>query len=234
MKREFSSLQKTNKGLQSKMKKLEDQAEAAVKAQNNVEEKAEAAKAIRKVVESQKREAEERMAQAEKELQEALATKDAEIKETDEKAYTQGMTDVTEAYELQVKQDSPLRKADAIPLPFPPAQSSSQDIGKSESEDGDEEEDDALVRKGKKEATVSKSLPSTEQVLDLTQDGEGDGVVKETTPEQASSDVPVAEKSIDETLAQIDAEIAAEKAAEVALSDPSEVQTQVAVDADEA
>ena len=61
MKREFSSLQKTNKGLQSKMKKLEDQAEAAIKAQTNAEEKAEAAKAIRKVAESQKREAEEKM-----------------------------------------------------------------------------------------------------------------------------------------------------------------------------
>ena len=61
MKREFSSLQKTNKGLQSKMKKLEDQDEAAIKAQTNAEEKAEAAEAIRKVAESQKREAEEKM-----------------------------------------------------------------------------------------------------------------------------------------------------------------------------
>ncbi|XP_028113937.1 uncharacterized protein LOC114311974 [Camellia sinensis] len=103
MKREFPSLQKTNKGLQAKMKKMEDQAEAVIKAQNNAEEKAEAAEAIRKVDESQKREAEERMVQAEKELQEALATKDAEIKEADEKAYTPGMADVTEAYELQVK-----------------------------------------------------------------------------------------------------------------------------------
>ncbi|CAL5428992.1 unnamed protein product [Camellia sinensis] len=52
MKKEFSSIQKINKGLESKMKKLEDQAEAAIKAQNNVEEKAEAAEAIRKVAES--------------------------------------------------------------------------------------------------------------------------------------------------------------------------------------
>ena len=52
MKKEFSSIQKINKGLESKMKKLEDQAEAAVKAQNNAEEKAEAAEAIRKVAES--------------------------------------------------------------------------------------------------------------------------------------------------------------------------------------
>ena len=32
IKREFSSIQKTNKGLQSKIKKLEDQAEEAIKA----------------------------------------------------------------------------------------------------------------------------------------------------------------------------------------------------------
>ncbi|XP_028113915.1 uncharacterized protein LOC114311952 [Camellia sinensis] len=71
MKREFSSLQKTNKGLQSKMIKLEDQVEAAIKAQTNAEEKAEAteaAEAIRKVAVSQKREAEEKMVQAEKVL----------------------------------------------------------------------------------------------------------------------------------------------------------------------
>lgn len=51
-KREISNLQKINKGLQSKMKKLEDQAEAAIKAQNAAEEKAESAEAIRKVAES--------------------------------------------------------------------------------------------------------------------------------------------------------------------------------------
>ncbi|XP_028084807.1 titin-like [Camellia sinensis] len=59
--------------LQHSVQKLEDQAEAAIKAQNNAEEKAEAAEAIRKVAESQRREAEEKMAQAEKELQEADA-----------------------------------------------------------------------------------------------------------------------------------------------------------------
>ncbi|XP_028071931.1 uncharacterized protein LOC114274236 [Camellia sinensis] len=188
-------------------------------------QKAEVAEAIRKVVESQKREAEEKMAQAEKEFQEALATKDAEIKEANEKAYSQGMADVTEAYELQVKQ-----RTHHILLPFPPPPPPTQ--SDEDSESGDEEDNDALVRKAK-EVTASKSLPSTEQVLDLTQDEEGDVVVKETTPEQASSDVPVADKSIDESLAQIDAELAMEKAAEMALPESSEVQTQVAVDADE-
>ncbi|XP_028076934.1 vacuolar-sorting protein snf7-like [Camellia sinensis] len=136
MKREVSSLQKTNKGLQSKMKKLEDQAEEAIKAQTEADEKAEAAEAIRKVAKSQRREAEEKMAQAEKELQKALATKEVEIKDADEKAYSQGMADVTEAYEKQVKE------ADTIPLPFPPALTPSEDIGESDAEDEAKEEED--------------------------------------------------------------------------------------------
>ena len=82
------------------------------------------------------------MGQAQKELQQALAMKKFEIKDADEKAYAQGMADVTEAYEIQVKQacnkgftlgwmsllkklnvpeDSPFRNVDLIPLPFPPA-----------------------------------------------------------------------------------------------------------------
>ncbi|XP_028115874.1 uncharacterized abhydrolase domain-containing protein DDB_G0269086-like [Camellia sinensis] len=104
LKREVSALTKENKSLQLKMKKLEDQAEAATKAQTLAEEKAESAEAIRKVAEAEKREAEEKKAQAEKELQDALSTKDAEIKAADEKAYAQGMADVTEEYKLQVRQ----------------------------------------------------------------------------------------------------------------------------------
>ena len=46
MKREVSALKKENKTLQLKMKKLEDQAEAATKAQTLAEEKAESVEAI--------------------------------------------------------------------------------------------------------------------------------------------------------------------------------------------
>ena len=119
-----------------------------------------------------------------------MATKAAEIKDADEKAYNQGMADVTEAYEQQVKQacnrgfslgwmsllkelnvpeDSPLRNANAIPLPFPPPPPPAQSEDDSESEDQDE--DEALVRKSK-EVVGAKSPPQTEQVLDLTQDEE--------------------------------------------------------------
>ena len=86
------------------MKNLEDQAKAAIKAQNDAEEKADSAEATKKVLEVEKREAEEKTAQAQKELQEALAMKDAALKAADEKGYNKGVTDVTADYEKQVKQ----------------------------------------------------------------------------------------------------------------------------------
>lgn len=251
MKREFSTLQKANKSLQSKMKKLEDQAEAAIKAQTDAEEKAESAEAIRKVSEAQKRETEEKMDQAQKELQEALATKEAKIKDVDEKAYAQGMADVTEAYKRQVKQacnrgfslgwisllkklevpeDSPLRKTDAISIPFPPTPTLAQSDDESGSKDETEEE--ILVRKSKG-AAGAKSSPQNEQVLDLTQDEEDEEVLKDAAPERVSVDVPLADKSIDETLQEIDAKLVAEKAAEVASQQSTEVPTQLTADAEE-
>ncbi|XP_028111752.1 uncharacterized protein LOC114310039 [Camellia sinensis] len=177
--------------MRREMKKLEDQAEAATKAQQMVEEKAKSAEAIRKVAEAKKKEA-----------------------------------------ELNILDDSLLRKADAIPLSFPPPPSSSQPEGKSESEsEGEKEgEDEALVRKSK-EAGEIKSPPQDDQVLDLTHK-EDEEVIKETTPEQASSDVPPVGKSVDETLAEIDAEIAANKEAEVSLQETSQVQIQPVADAE--
>ncbi|KAF5932994.1 hypothetical protein HYC85_029165 [Camellia sinensis] len=167
------------------------------------------------------------------------------------------MADVTEEYKLQFRQacnrgfslgwmslikkldvpaDSPFRNADAIPLPFPPPLPPSQpeDASESEDEDGGEDKDEAeiLVRKPK-DAAGTKSLPSNSQIMDLTQDDVGEGVAKETTPEHASSDVPQIDKSIDETLVEIDAELTMEKAAEVALQESTEVQTKVAPEAEE-
>ena len=103
-KREVSTLQKANKNLQSKMKTLEDQAEVAIKAKDDAEEKVGVAEAINKVLQAQLKEAEDKMAEAQKELQDALATKEAEVKAADEKAYAEGVADVTADYEKQVKQ----------------------------------------------------------------------------------------------------------------------------------
>ena len=51
-KREVTTLQKSNKSLQSKMKTLEDQAEVAIKEKDEAEEKVGAAEAINKVLQA--------------------------------------------------------------------------------------------------------------------------------------------------------------------------------------
>ncbi|XP_028126575.1 myosin-7-like [Camellia sinensis] len=168
-KREVSTLQKTNKNLQSKMKTLENQAEDAIKAQQDVEEKADAAEAINKVLQAQLKEDEDKMAEAQKELQDALVTKEAEVKAADEKGYNEGVADVTADYEKQVKQA-------------------------------------------------------------CNKDEEDEEVTKDAAPEKASSDMPPADKSLDETLQEIDAELAAEKVAEMSSQQSFGVQMQPAAE----
>ncbi|XP_028091514.1 uncharacterized protein LOC114291836 [Camellia sinensis] len=219
MKREASSLKKEIKSLESRMKKLEDQAEAATKAQTLAEEKAESAEAVKKVAEAEKREAEAKKAQAEKELQQALATKEAEVKEADEKAYTQGMVDVAEDYKLQVRQveDESELEVDA------------------KDEDEENNDDEALVRKPK-DAAEAKSPPPAEQVMDLTLDEEGDEVgevPKEIAIGLLSSDLLLAERNLDNTLAEIDAEIEAEKVADEVPPESSEVPVPAVANTEE-
>ncbi|XP_028077674.1 uncharacterized protein CG45076-like [Camellia sinensis] len=182
--REVAGLQKTIKKAEAKMKTLLDQADAAKKAQDEAEKKIDATEAIAKVLTAEKKEAEAKMAEAQKELQHALATTEAEIKATDEK-------------------DSPLKNTDDLPLPFPPTPS--------QSENDSESEEETLVRKNKE--AVGAQFPSlNEQVVDLSQDEEGE-VSKDATPEKATSDTPIAGKSLDQTLQEIDAELTAERAA---------------------
>ncbi|XP_028078574.1 glucosidase 2 subunit beta-like [Camellia sinensis] len=258
MKREASSMKREIKSLEAKMKKLEDQAEAATKVQTLALEKAEAAEAVRKVAEAEKREAEVQKAQAEKELQQALATKEAEIKEADEKAYAQGMADVAEDYKLQVRQacnrgfslgwmslikkldlpvDSPLRNADAIPLPFPPPPPKGGSESDADAEDEDKEDnEEALVRKPK-DAVVAKSPPPAEQVMDLTLDEEGDEAkeaTRETATGELSSNLLLIERSVEESLAEIDAEIQAEKVADEVPPESSEVPVPAVANIEEA
>ncbi|XP_028076669.1 uncharacterized protein LOC114278747 [Camellia sinensis] len=180
------------------MNTLVDQAEVTKKAQDEAEEKVDAAEAIVKVLTAEKKEAEEKMAEAQKELQDALATKEAEIKATDEKAYAEGMVDIKEDYRKQVKQacnrgftlgwmaalkkldvpkDSLLKNAGDLPLSFP--------LTPSQSEDDSESEKEALVRK-KKKAAGAKSPTLNDQVVDLSQDEEGE-VSKDATPERTTS-----------------------------------------------
>ncbi|XP_028075178.1 dynactin subunit 1-like [Camellia sinensis] len=191
--KEAANSQRARNKAEGKLKALIDQAEVAKKAQDEAEEKTDVAEAIAKVLAAEKKEAEAKMVETQKELQDALATKKAEIKVADKKAYAEGVADVKEDYMKQVKQE-------------------------------------ALVRK-KKDATRATSLALNEQVVDLSQDEEGE-VSKDATPEKTTSDVPIAEKSIDQTLQEIDAELAAEKAVEENSQMSSEPHTQPANDAE--
>ncbi|XP_028110772.1 methyl-CpG-binding domain-containing protein 10-like [Camellia sinensis] len=104
-----------------------------------------------------------------------------------------------------------------------------------EDEDQGKNDDEALVRKPK-DATEAKSLPSAEQVMDLTLDEEGDEVgeaPKEIAIGQLSSDLLLAERNLDNTLAEIDAEIEAEKVAEDVPPESSEVPVLAAANTEE-
>ncbi|XP_028083115.1 shootin-1-like [Camellia sinensis] len=190
--KEAASLQRALNKAEGKLKGLTDQVEAAKKAQDEAEEKANAADAIAKVLAAEKKEAEAKLVEAQKELQDALATK-----------------------------DSPLKNVGDLPLPFPPTPSQSKDDSESEKE--------ALVRK-KKEVVVAKSPTLNEQVVDISQDEEGE-VSKDATPEKTTSSALITEQSIDQTLQEIDAELVAKKAAEMSSQLSSEPQTQPAKDA---
>ncbi|XP_028075022.1 uncharacterized protein LOC114277328 [Camellia sinensis] len=193
--KEADSLLKTVNKAEAKMKTLMDQAKAAKKAQDEADERAGAAKAIAKVLEAEKKEAEAKTAEAQAELIAALAAKDAEIKTADEKAYAERATDIKEDYkkqELAVPEDSALKNASNLVLPFPPSPS--------QSEDEVESEEEAEVEKSEKAMDAGAKSPTlNEQVLDLTQD-KADEVSKDATPEKKTSDAPITKKSIDQTL----------------------------------
>ncbi|XP_028052400.1 uncharacterized protein LOC114256904 [Camellia sinensis] len=175
---------------EAKMKMLLDQAEAAKKAQDQAEEKAEATEAVAEVFKAQVKEVEAKTAEAQAKLRDALATKEAEIKAADEKAFSEGQAAV-----------SPNNSED-------------------KAEDEDPEADDA----DKGEAAIGVKSPTlNEQVLDFTQDDE-DEISKSTSPKKATTEAEVqaVEKSLDQTLFEIDAEIATEKESLL----PTEAQRQ--------
>ncbi|XP_028098190.1 enolase-phosphatase E1-like [Camellia sinensis] len=207
--KEATGLQRTINKAEAKMKTLINQAEEAKRAKDEAEEKADAAEAIAKALEAEKNEAQVKTVEAQAELRAALSTKEAEIKVIDEKAYTEGAADVKEDYK---KQPRP-----AIPH------------SQSQSEDEAESEDDTEVEKNK-EAAGAKSPTLNEQVLDLTHDEE-DEVSKGDSAEKTSSEAPIAEKSLDETLKEIDPKLTTEKAAEKSSQISFEPQTQPANDA---
>ncbi|XP_028104462.1 uncharacterized protein LOC114303520 [Camellia sinensis] len=189
--KEATSLLKIVNRVEAKMKTLMDQ----TRQQDEAEERAGAAEAIAKVLEAEKKEAEAKIAEAQAKLIAALATKDAEIKAADEKAYAEGTADVKEDYKKQVKpacnkgftlgwmdaltelavfEDFPLKNASNLVQPFPPTPSQSEDEVESEEEAEAEKSENAVDARAK--------------------------VSKNATLEKTTSDAPIAEKSIDQTL----------------------------------
>ncbi|XP_028054725.1 uncharacterized protein LOC114258917 [Camellia sinensis] len=111
--------------------------------------------------------------------------------------------------ELAIPDDSPLTDASRLALPFPSTPSQSED--ETEEEEGAEvDKAQGVVAEVEDEAQVvgAKSPTLNEQVLDLTQD-DNDQVPKAVS----EAEVKTAEKSLDQTLFEIDAKNVVEKEA---------------------
>ncbi|XP_028122716.1 neurofilament medium polypeptide-like [Camellia sinensis] len=203
--KEAVGLVKSLNNTKAKIRGLIDKAKTAKQAQDEAKEKAGAAEAVAEVLKVEKKEAEAKTAEAQAELLAALATMDAEIKAADEK-------------ELTVPEDSPLRDAGRLELPFPSASSQSEAKAgeEEEKEEGEEAEDEEAE-------VVGAEDPAGD---------EEDEVSKGDSPQKTTSEVPIVEKSINQTLQEIDAELEAEKAAEKILQLSSGAETKLATDAE--
>ncbi|CAL5442310.1 unnamed protein product [Camellia sinensis] len=123
--------------------------------------------------------------------------------------------------------DSPLCDIDQLQVSFPPSlQESDDDAEKDDAKEKAANDDEAAV--GAKSSTLNK------QVLDLTQDEENE-VSKSASPKRAISEAEVqtTEKSLDQTLLQIDAEIEVERIAEKLSQLSAEVDTQPIAEAEQ-
>ncbi|XP_028070272.1 uncharacterized protein LOC114272752 [Camellia sinensis] len=200
--KEVASFLTSLNNVEAKMKMLLDQAKAAKQAQDQTKEKAEATEAVPDLLRAEAKESKAKITKAEAELREALATKAVKIKVADEKAYTESQANVRDAYKEQVNQACNRGLGDEA------------DEEVTDAKDAEEEE---LVTDRDKSPTLN------DQVLDLTHDEEEDLVYKGASPKQTTSEAEVqaAEKSLDQTLSEIDTEIVAEK--ETIL--PTEVDT---------
>ncbi|GMP87933.1 hypothetical protein CsSME_00040107 [Camellia sinensis var. sinensis] len=131
----------------------------------------------------------EKVSKARKKLAEALASKDAKNKATDEKACAEGQEEVRKQYK---KQDSPLRDLNQLNVPFSPSHVQSD----KEKDKGKEEEEEEEKEEGN-------------NVLNLTEEDE-DKVSKSTSSKKADTskaEIAATSKSLNETLKEIDEEI---------------------------
>ncbi|XP_028096698.1 uncharacterized protein LOC114296591 [Camellia sinensis] len=175
----LSSLNKA----EARIRSLQDKAKAAQLAQSKAEDSTEAAENVVVVAKDEAQEAKEKESQAQIELQMELATKAAEIKAADEKAYAEEAANVRDAYKKQVNEacnkgytlgwmsalkelvvpnDSPLCDASQLTLPFSPTLSQSEDEAEEEKEIEADKDTVADVAQ-KIEAAGAKSLTLDKQ-----------------------------------------------------------------------
>ncbi|XP_028103834.1 KNR4/SMI1 homolog [Camellia sinensis] len=208
---------------------LMDKAKDAKIAQSLAEEKAKATDNEAEAAKAELAAIKAKVADLEAKLQEAIANKEAEVKAADEKAFEEGQAAVREQYREQVNlgsnrgyyfgwmaalnkmdvaMDFDLRDISKLQVPFPP---------ENKEADVDDEDDDEKAEADEEDveaATDNKSRILNEQI-DLTQDEEDDLASKGVSPTPTTSEAKVccAEKSLDETLQEIDAELEAERTA---------------------
>ncbi|XP_028065624.1 uncharacterized protein LOC114268625 [Camellia sinensis] len=167
---------------------LLDQAEASKVTQDLAEEKAKTANDEAETARADLEAAKGKAADLEAKLQEALASKEAEVNAADEKAFEEGQTAVRDQY----KQQEP-------------------NVSGDEADEDDAE--DGGVDEVEEEAATDPKSPTLNEQIDLTQDEEDDLVSKGISPKPTSSEAEVqcTERSLDQTLQKIDAEIVTEK-----------------------
>ncbi|XP_028070672.1 uncharacterized protein LOC114273080 [Camellia sinensis] len=194
---------------EARIRGLLDQAKATELSLKAAEDRAEAAKNVAEVAQAEVKEAKEKEAQAQTELQTTLSTKAAEIREADAKAYAERAADIREEYKKQVRQacnmgytlnwmaalkelvvpeDSLLRDESRLVVPFRPAPSQSEGEARGEEREGEGEE--VEVGAGGEGSTGAKFPTLNEQILDLTRDDE-DEVSKSTSPKRVVSEAEV-------------------------------------------
>ncbi|XP_028105429.1 uncharacterized protein LOC114304470 [Camellia sinensis] len=220
----LSSLNKVEANNQALM----DQAKDAKAAQSLAEKKAKTANDEAKAARADLEIAKAKVTAIEAKLQEALASKEAEVKVADEKAFEEGQAAVRDQYKQQVNlacnrgyylswtailnklvvpMDSDLQDINQLQVPFP---LEPKDSGDDANEDGAE---DGEVDEVEEEAATNPKSPPLNEQIDLTQDEKDDMVSKGVFPNPTTSETEVqcAKRSLDQTLQEIDAEIAPEK-----------------------
>ncbi|GMP86566.1 hypothetical protein CsSME_00039297 [Camellia sinensis var. sinensis] len=121
---------------------------------------------------------------------------------------------------LFVPEDSPLYDIGQLNVPFPPSPNQSEDKAKETEEAEDKKDVEAkVVEKESETATGAKSLTLNDQVQNLTEEDE-DEVSKSTLPKKANTSktkITAVAKSLDQTLLEINDEIAAEKSTKLSV-----------------